>query len=357
MEYRRNNLVYSEDCFSFNDDVVCVKEFIGLDNIEIVELIERRLYSNNYSMYNVSAVNKSSGIIRLTCDVCGFNFETTLSQIEDGVISEKCIGCRQIRKDDLTTFKNEIQDYLKERNLVVSFYCNEEDEESLYIECLKCGKKYYLDVDFTLHDKEWDMYCKNWDCMIDVLASEKHWLAESLRTQRFVVKNNDYNSELSPFIRDYEDWVDSLNECDGNYELKCEKCNTVNVLPFGVWECEACWYNSFDEYAIKKWNRLADEVSVVCKVCGSQYKISCSDADMGFFDCFECYSKKIKQLCVCPVCDTEGKKYQSFCSTCGFPLDIVRKYMINNQTQYTKWIKNTIYPCACVWHNTKSKIR
>ena len=42
-------------------------------------------------------------------DACGHNVETTLSKIEDGLIPEKCVECRQVEKDKLIAFKNGIQ--------------------------------------------------------------------------------------------------------------------------------------------------------------------------------------------------------------------------------------------------------
>ena len=237
--------------FLSDENMPYVKEFTLLSDEEIAELIERRLFSNSYFNYSIYSVHKSRGTITLIRDDCGHKLETTLSKIEDGLILERCTECRQEERNKLLAFKNEIQDELSGRGLVVVLFETEEKTDSLYIECTKCGTKYYLDDDFNLENEAWEMYCKNWDCMLDVLALEKHCLADAK-----VVLEDNYKPEYFPFAMDYEDWIFELGDLDGYYEVKCEDCNTINILPLNKWECTACFFASEETYAIKNGMRL-----------------------------------------------------------------------------------------------------
>lgn len=346
----KKNVIFHSD-----KNTPCVKEFALLNDSEIAELVDRRLYSNNYCDYTIYSIDKSNGSIMLIRDACGHKVKTTLSQIEDGLISEKCADCRQAEKEKLLAFKNEIQDELKERGLIVELFETEENTDSIYIECTKCGAKYYLNEDFEFNNEAWEMYCKNWDCMMDALALENHWLAKSIQSGEIVIKEISYKSDYSPFIKDFEDWVDNLDEFDGSHELKCKKCNAINLLPLGKWECEACTYFEEDNYSIEKWDELSDEAIIRCKKCGSQYGISCDDLREEVVLCFICYKQCLEKKHICPVCDTEYDEVPYFCHTCNFPMNESRNNTIRTQAQYTNWIKNTVNPCISIWREINPK--
>ena len=346
----KKNIIFLSD-----ENTPYAKEFTLLSDEEIADLVERRLFSNNYFNYTIYSIHKSKGIIMLIRDACGHRLETTLSKIEDGLIPEKCIECRQAEKDKLFAFKDEIQDELSARGLVVVLFETEENTDSLYIECTKCGAKYYLNDDFNLDDEAWEMYCKNWDCMMEVLALENHWLANDIKSGKIVIKENGYNPEYSPFVKDYDDWVCDLEEFKGLYELKCDKCNAVSILPFGKWECKSCFYAVEDDVTIEKWDELSDEIVIRCKKCGSQYCISCDDAREEIFNCFNCYKRDSVYKCTCPVCDAEYDESPYFCGTCNFPMHEIRNGTIKTQAQYTAWIKNTVSSCICVWRGISPK--
>ncbi len=341
--------------FYSDENMWYAKEFTFMNDAEIADLIERRLFSNCYFDYTIHSVHKSKGTIVLIRDACGHKIETTLWQIEEGLIPEKCASCSQIEKDKLISFKDKIQDEIKDRGLIVMLYEIDENTDSLYIECTKCGAKYYLNDDFNLDDEAWEMYCKNWDCMMDALVLENHWIANDIKSGRIVIKENTYRSNRSPFIQDYEDWVCDLNMFDGSYELKCDKCNAINILHFGSWKCQACDYAGEDNYTIKKWDELSDEVIICCEKCGSQYCISCVDAVEEVFHCFNCYKRDSAHKYICPVCDTEYNEAPYFCRTCNFPMDEVRNSTIKTQVQYTAWIKNTVNPCIRIWWEISPK--
>lgn len=337
----KKNIIFFSDEFTPYS-----KEFTLLSDEEIADLVERRLFSNNYFNYTIYSIHKSKGIITLIRDACGHRLDTTLSKIEDGLIPETCAECRQAEKDKLIVFKNEIQGELKARGLVVVLFETEENTDSLYIECTKCGTKYYLNNDFNLDDEAWEMYCKNWDCMMDALALENHWLANDIKSGKIVIKENGYNADYSTFVKDYDDWVCDLDEFEGSYEFKCEKCGVVNVLPFGKWECCTCDLELYDICAIEKWDEINDQVTLACKKCGSKYYISCDDAKREIFNCFECY-KKTSQPYVCPICSKKSS-YIDFCETCGFPIYDTMKW--KDQNYYTSWLKNTVIPAKRVWN-------
>lgn len=346
----KKNIIFLSD-----ENTPYAKEFTLLSDEEIVDLVERRLFSNNYFNYTIYSIHKSKGTIVLTREACGHNVETTLPKIEDGLIPEKCVECRQVEKEKLIAFKNEIQDDLKERGLVVVLFETEEDSDSLYIECTKCCSKYYLNDNFSLDNKAWEMYCKNWDCMMDVLMHEDHWFAKGIESRNIVIKENNYTSYFSHFIQDYEDWFEDLTASDGSYEYKCENCETTNILPFGDWgvgthECNACSCDLNENNIIERWDALSDKVTILCKKCGSKYYISCNDAERNIFDCFECY-KKASRPYVCPVCSKKHDTvtiFDDYCETCGFPIYDNVKW--NDQTYYTKWLKNTVIPAKRVWN-------
>ena len=331
------------------------KEFTLFSDEEIADLVERRLFSNNYLNYTIYSIHKSKGVITLIRDACGHKLETTLAKIEDGLIPEKCTECRQAEKDKLLAFKDEIQDELSARGLVVVLFETEENTDSLYIECTKCGAKYYLNDDFNLDDETWEMYCKNWDCMMDALALENHWLANDIKSGKIVIKENGYKSDYSSFVKDYDDWVCDLKEFDGSYEFRCDKCNAINVLPFGEWECKACVYAEEDNFTIKKWDELSDEITIRCEKCGKQYCISCDDAHEEVFHCFNCYKRDSVQKYICPVCDAEYDESPYFCRTCNFPMHEIHNDTIKTQAQYTAWIKNTVNPCISIWWEINPK--
>ena len=347
----KKNIIFLSD-----ENTPYVKEFTLLSDEEIADLVERRLFSNNYFNYAIDSIHKSKGIIALIRDACGHKLETTLSKIEDGLIPEKCTECRQAEKDKLIAFKDEIQDELKARGLVVVLFETEENTDSLYIECTKCGAKYYLNDDFNLDDEAWEMYCKNWDCMMDALTLENHWLANDIKSGKIVIKENGYNADYSPFVKDYDDWVCDLDEFEGSYEFKCEKCGVVNVLPFGKWECCTCDLELYDICTIEKWDEINDQVTLTCKKCGSKYSISSEDAKDELFECFECYKKQFDEEYICPVCCEKYPKipnYYDSCELCGF--DINRN--IKSQTQYTSWLRTTVQPCVRVWNEIDPKYR
>ena len=79
--------------FLSDENTPYVKEFTLLSDEEISDLVERRLFSNNYFNYTIYSIHKSKGIITLIRDACGHKLETTLSKIEDGLIPEKCTEC------------------------------------------------------------------------------------------------------------------------------------------------------------------------------------------------------------------------------------------------------------------------
>lgn len=348
-DIEQRNIIFLSD-----ENMPYAKEFTLLSDSEIADLIERRLYSNNYFDYTIYSIHKSKGTITLIRDACGHNVETSLSEIEDGLIPEECDECRQAKKDELVAFKEGIQDELNERGLAVILFETEENSDSLYIECTKCGAKYYLNDDFNLENEAWEMYCKNWNCMMDVLALENHWFATDIKSGKIVIKENKYKSDYSPFIMDSEDWVCNLDESDGSYEFKCDKCNAVNVLPFGKWECCACDLDLSGICTVVKWDEIDDKVTLNCKKCRNQYTISCVDAELGPYDCFECYKKQFDEEYTCPVC---SKKYPMMprkyfkCTSCGF--GVARH--IKNQAQYTDWIRKTVYPCSAVWKKMAHK--
>ena len=346
MDVEKKNIIFLSD-----EDTPYAKEFTLLNDEEIADLVERRLFSNNYFNYTIYSIHKSKGIITLIRDACGHKLETTLSKIEDGLIPEKCTACRQAEKDKLLAFKDEIQDELSARGLVVVLFETEENKDSLYIECTKCGAKYYLNDDFNLDDEAWEMYCKNWDCMMEVI-SEKHWLANAK-----IVFDGNYDSEYIPFIMDYEDWIFELGQFDGYYEVKCEDCNAIIILPLGKWECTACLFTSEETYSIKRWDEIHNEVVIACKKCGNEYKILCEKSSTGemFLDteilnCFECYKRDSNHTYVCPVCDTKYHDKCYCCTTCGFVMDEICNEKIDTQTQYTMWLKNTVIPCSKIWN-------
>lgn len=347
--------------FLSDKNMPCAMEFALLNNEEIAELVERRLFSNNYFNYTIHSIHKSKGVITLIRDDCGHKLETTLSQIEDGLIPEECTDCRQAQKDKLLAFKDEIQDVLGVRGLIVVLFETEEKTDSLYIECTQCGTRYYLNDDFSLDDEAWEMYCKNWDCMMNALALEDHWPADDIKLNKTVSQPNGYDSGHYSFTMHYSEWVCALDEYEGSYELKCAECGAVNILPFGKWECCVCDLELDKLYphelcTIEKWNGAADQVALVCKKCGSEYTISCEDAIDELFECFECYKRQFDEEYTCPICCEKYPpipKYFDSCELCGF--EINRK--IKSQVQYTSWLRTTVQPCARVWNEIDSKYR
>lgn len=289
------------------------KEFTLLSDDEIADLVERRLYSNKYFNYAIYSIHKSKGIITLIRDACGHKLETTLSKIEDGLIPKKCIECRQSEKDKLIGFKNKIEDELKERGLVVVLFETEENTDSLYIECTKCGAKYYLNDDFNLDNEAWEMYCKNWDCMMDALALENHWFAKGVENGNIVIKENTYKSCFCNFVQDYEDWYESLTLSDGYYESKCEQCNITNILPLGACECKVCdcfgdgnvvFDGENEKWRIQQWDEINDQVTVRCEKCGNRQQLSCDIVKNGIVHCPNCYQEHLKQ-------ESERKRIES----------------------------------------------
>ena len=289
-DVNKKNIIFLSD-----ENTPYVKEFTLLSDEEIAELVERRLFSNSYFSYSIRSIHKSKGTITLIRDDCGHKLETTLSKIEDGLLPENCTECQQEEKNKLLAFKNEIQDELSGRGLAVVLFETEEKKNSLYIECTKCGTRYYLNDDFNLENEAWEMYCKNWDCMLDVLILEKHWFVNAK-----VVFEDNYNSENIPFVMDYEDWMCELGRFNGYYEIRCEDCNTINVLPLGKWECTACLFTSLDTYTIKKWNEISNQVTVACEKCKNEFQMLCEKNTLGemFLDvenleCSDCYKASI----------------------------------------------------------------
>ncbi len=349
----KKNIIFLSD-----ENTPYVKEFTLLSDEEIADLVERRLFSNNYFNYTIYSIHKSKGIITLIRDACGHKMETTLSKIEDGLIPEKCTVCRQAEKDKLLAFKDEIQNELKARGLVVVLFETEENTDSLYIECTKCGAKYYLNDNFNLDDKAWEMYCKNWDCMMEVLTLEHHWFAEGLKSNNIVIKENKYDASNFNFVQNYEDWFSSLDgtfDDNGSYEFKCNKCNAVNILQIGNWECEACVYASNENYNVEMWDGISGQVSVSCNKCGSKYTISNDEAFFEIFDCFECFKQSLEKENICPICDTKYKSFPFYCKTCGFKTRELKHKQIRSQQQYTSWLKNTVNPCTRIWSEVNPK--
>ena len=343
----KKNIIFLSD-----ENTPYAKEFTLLSDEEIADLVERRLFSNAYFNYTIHSIHKSKGVITLIRDVCGHKLETTLSKIEDGLIPEKCTECRQAEKDKLLAFKEEIQDELGVRGLVVTLFETDENTDSLYIECTKCGAKYYLNDDFNLDDEAWKMYCKNWDCMMDALALENHWFAEGLKSKNIVIKENKYDLSCFNFIQDSKAWFSSLDgvfDDNGIYELKCNKCNAVNILQIGNWGCEACAYNPNENYTIEVWDDIYGQVSVSCNKCGNKYVISKNEALSEIFDCFECFKQSSEKECVCPICNAKYKSYPIYCKTCGFKTRDLRYGQIRSQQQYTSWLKNTVIPSKQIW--------
>ena len=285
--------------FLSEENTPYIREFTLLSDSEIADLVERRLYSNNYFSYTIYSIHKSKGIIVLIRDACGHKVETTLVEIEDGLILEECIECRQIEKDKLISFINKVQDELEERELMAVLFETDENTDSVYIVCNKCGRRYYLNTDFDLDDQASDMYCKNWDCMIETLVLEEHWLGDDIKSGKIVIKQNRYSTDNAPFIKDDEDWVHDLRKFEGSCELRCEKCGAVNILPFGKWECQACSYATEDDYTITKWDEIADDVTVNCRKCGIQYHITCDDAIEEVYECYNCYKQNMGSKYTC----------------------------------------------------------
>lgn len=286
----KKNIIFLSD-----ENTPYAREFTLLSDAEISDLIERRLSSNNYFGYTIYSIHKSKGIITLIRDACGHKLETTLSKIEDGMIAEECIECRQVAKNKLIDFKNEVQGALGTRGLVVVLFETDENTDSIYIECTKCGAKYYLNEDFSLDNEAWEMYCKNWTCILDAFALEKHWFANA----KIVLEDN-YHPEYIPFVMDYEDWMCELGKIDGYYELRCEDCNTINILPLGKWECTACLFTSLEPYAIRIWDEISNQVTVACKKCRNEFQVVCEKSTHGdmFLDvenlaCSECYKESV----------------------------------------------------------------
>lgn len=345
----KKNIIFLSD-----ENTPYAKEFTLLSDEEIADLVERRLFSNNYFNYKIYSIHKSKGIITLLRDDCGHRLETTLAKIEDGLLPQICPVCSQEKKEELISLRDEIQEEVKDRGLTVVIYKTDEGTDSLYIECSKCGEKYYLNQDFQAADFPQDLYCKTWDCMMDVLTSKNHWFTSGINSGKIIIKENKYSPDYSDFAEHYEDWICNLDESDGYYECKCEKCGVVNVLPFGKWECCACDLELYEICTIEKWDEITDQVTVACKKCGSKYTISCEDAQDELFECFECYKKQFDKVYTCPVC---FQKYDSLphyydcCETCEFPIN----RDIKNQTQYTSWVKNTVRPCFYVWKNIEPK--
>ena len=279
------------------------KEFTLLSDVEIADLVERRLFSNNYFNHTIHSIHKSKGTIVLIRDTCGHKVETTLSKIEEGLIPEKCTECCQVEKEKLITFKNEIQDELKERGLTVVLFETEENTDSLYIECTKCGAKYYLNDDFSLDDGSWEMYCKNWNCMMDALSLKEHWFAKGISNGNTVIKDNTYESSRFSFVQDYEDWYESLTASDGYYESRCEQCNVTNIRPIGRCKCEICsewggnahWDLCGETGIIKVWDEIEDQVTIECEKCGNEYQVSCGAVKNDTVRCPECYQEYLSQ--------------------------------------------------------------
>ena len=346
----KKNIIFLSD-----ENTPYAKEFTLLSDEEIADLVERRLFSNNYFNYTIYSIHKSKGTITLIRDACGHRFETTLSKIEDGLIPEKCIECRQAEKDKLLAFKDEIQDELSARGLVVVLFETEENTDSLYIECTKCGAKYYLNDDFNLDDEAWDMYCKTWECLVDALLADDYWIENNVEFIKFNINKNAYNSAPHAFVENAAECFYDLDESCGQYEFHCKKCNTVNVFPFGKWECGACAYADEDNFTIEKWDELSDEITIRCEKCGNQYCISCDDANEEVFHCFNCYKRDSAKKYICPVCDAEYDESPYFCRTCNFPMHEIYNDTITTQAQYTAWIKNTVNPCISIWWEINPK--
>lgn len=293
------NIIFLSDEFT-----PYTKEFTLLSDDEIADLVERRLFSNNLFNYTIYSIHKSKGTIVLIRDTCGHKIETTLSKIEEGLIPEKCDECRKAEKDKLIDFKNEIQDELKERGLVVVLFETEENTDSLYIECTKCGAKYYLYDDFSLDDEAWEMYCKRWDCMMNALALEGHWFAKGIANGNIVIKENTYKSSCFSFVQDYEYWYESLTKSDGYYESRCEQCNVLNILPFGSCKCGVCDYfgdgnAAFDIYdekwRIEQWDAIENQAIVRCEKCENRELISCDVVKNGIVRCPNCNQEYLKK--------------------------------------------------------------
>lgn len=292
------NIIFLSDEFT-----PYTKEFTLLSDDEIADLVERRLFSNNYFNYTIRSIHKSKGTIVLIRDTCGHKVETTLSKIEEGLIPEKCDECRKAEKDKLIDFKNEIQDELKERGLVVVLFETEQNTDSLYIECTKCGAKYYLNDDFNLDDGSWEMYCKNWNCMMDALSLEEHWFAKGISNGNIVIKDNTYESSRFSFVQDYEDWYESLTASDGYYESRCEQCNVTNIRLLGRCKCEICsewggdshWDGWGETGIIKVWDDIENQVTIQCEKCGNEYQVSCGDVKKALSDALN-VTKEIRKM-------------------------------------------------------------
>lgn len=343
-DVNKKNILFLSD-----ENTPYAKEYTLLSDDEIVDLVERRLFSNNYYNYTVYSIHKSKGTIMLIRDTCGHKVETTLSKIEDGLIPEKCAECRQAKKDKLLEFKDNIQDELKERGLTVVLFETKENTDSLYIECTKCGAKYYLDDDFKLDDEAEEMYCKNWECLVNALVSDDYWFENNVEFIKFNINKNAYNFTSPSFVENAAECFYDLDESCGHYEFHCKKCNAFNVFPFGKWECKACAYAEEDNFTIEKWDELSDEITIRCETCGNQYCISCDDANEEVFHCFNCYKSASEHKYICPVCDTEYDESPYFCRTCNFPMHEIHNNTIKTQAQYTSWIKSTVNPCISIW--------
>jgi len=328
----KKNIIFFSDEFTPYS-----KEFTLLSDSEIADLVERRLFSNNYFNYTIFSIHKSKGTIVLIRDACGHKVETTLSKIEGGLVPETCDECRQAEKDKLIAFKSEIQDEIKVRGLVVVLFETEENTDSLYIECTKCGAKYYLNDDFSLDDEAWEMYCKNWDCMMDALALEGHWFAEGISNGNIVIKENTYKSSHYSFVEDYEDWYESLTASDGYYESKCEQCNVLNILPLGNFDCKVCDYfgignaafeDDAEKWRIEQWDAIENQAIIRCEKCKTTQRLSCDVVKNGSIRCPECYQAYLNQ-------ESERKKLEA---------DIIREWReLLEHHKLEKKITNTIY--------------
>ena len=335
-------------------------DFMFLDDNEIAELIERRLSSSEYYGYSICSVHKTNGTITLMHDACGDIILTTLAEIEEGQLPQYCQECKKQKEEKYYNIKRRLQPELVKRGLVVGLNADC-GEMSLCVHCTKCGNKYYMDDenksnDFAENDEANDMYCKNWDCMIDALADEKHWFGRGVKSGSVKISNLCYNKDDFAFVCDSEDWFDSLKDHQGIYECKCNNCNARRVSYFGDWSCEACSYRSYESYEFNKWDNFKDEIIIRCKECQNQYSITKEEADAEIFDCFVCYKKNYTENRICPVCENElSVRAQYRCNSCGFPIYTNGPMAIQSQEDFFEWMKKTVLPCKKIlYHKNKN---
>lgn len=349
------------------EEVILKLNALGLtlkqkDKDEMQELVNARLLSNGYGNYSYVRFNEVSKEISIKCDKCGTVIITTMVEIEDGTLPTECVFCKKVELDKQLGHQREIAEIIADFDLeLIRIEESDYTKENYKIRCKHCGKEYYLDDDFDLDSDPLEMCCKNWDCMISLLSKKGHWFAEGLKTGDVEILELDYSPHYSPmqFIMDYEDWFDSLEEHNGTCDIKCSKCGTHRIIPFGKWyedDCDACCYVKQNDFEITKWDKIDEKVYIHCLHCDSRYVITEEQAFDEVFDCFKCFEQKNKEKITCPVCHTELSKGIRFCDTCGFCLDVLNSNKIQGQEQYTQWLADTILYCGSVWYSSKKEI-